>query len=101
MIFPSKFFSFGVYCESKNNKKECQDYKYRLCCPKPPPKKYYGDWSEWSGCEGNCGANNGKKKRKQKCFEKRANCEETENGLFHFQTLSCTIPCEGKIRLSG
>ena len=89
------FFSFGVYCDYKNNNKRCQDYKYRLCCAKKERKNPYGEWSKWSECEGKCGANNGKKKRMKKCFVKKPNCKKTETGLFVFDDIPCTKPCEG------
>merc|ERR1712064_54710 len=88
---------FGVYCDYKNNGKRCQDYKYRLCCAKKERKNPYGQWSKWSECEGKCGPNNGKKKRMRKCFVKRPNCMKTETGLFAFQEIPCTKPCEGKV----
>ena len=97
------YFSFGVYCEQKNQGKgqQCKDYKYRLCCAKKERKNPYGQWSKWSECEGNCGPNNGKKKRMRKCFVKRPNCMKTETGLFAFQEIPCTKPCEGNFIMNG
>ena len=52
-------------------------------------------WTEWSNCEGNCGADSGIKTRKKKCLVKRANCEDVGGQLFVVDKIACTKPCDG------
>ena len=86
-------YSYGVYCDRKNNNKACHDYKYRLCCS--IEKSPYGKWGKWSGCEGDCGPEMAFKTRTRKCYKQRPNCKEIDGTLVMEDKEPCSIPCIG------
>ena len=88
-------FSYGVYCERRNNVKTCRDYKYRLCCAREPKQPPYGPWTEWSECEGECGVDNASRNRTRLCYQNRGSCKMINGTLVVEDKIPCTIPCKG------